>query len=63
MNRVTFLLNQFLIDCKEAHDKGKKFHYTWLLILIALSSGRELDDSQFLGLKENPCLAACYQNP
>jgi hypothetical protein len=62
MNWETFLLNQFLIDCEEAQDKGTEFHYAWLLILIALSSWREPDDTQFLGVKEKPCLAAWYQN-
>jgi hypothetical protein len=63
MNWETFLLNQFLIDCEEVQDKGTEFHYSWLLILIAvLSSWREPDDSQFLGVKEKPCLAMWYQN-
>jgi hypothetical protein len=62
MNWATFFLNQFLIDCEEAQDKGTKFHYAWLLIPTALSSWRELYDTQFLGVKYNPCLAARYQN-
>jgi hypothetical protein len=41
MNEVTFLLNRILIDFEEVQDKGIKFHYAWLLILIALSSWRE----------------------
>jgi hypothetical protein len=36
MNWATFLVNQFLVDCTEAWDKGMEFHYAWLLILIAL---------------------------
>jgi hypothetical protein len=36
MNWATFLLNHFLMDCKEAQYKGTKFHYALLLILIAL---------------------------
>jgi hypothetical protein len=47
MNWEMFLVNQFLIDYKEGQDKGMEFHYTWLLILIALVSWRESDDSQF----------------
>jgi hypothetical protein len=62
MNWVTFFLNQFLIDCEEAQDKGIEFHYVWLLILIALATWRELDDAQFLGEKDKACLAARYQN-
>jgi hypothetical protein len=49
-----------LIDYEEAQDKGVEFHYTWILILIALSTWREPDDMQFLGVKDNPCLAARY---
>ena len=47
MNWLTFLLNQFLIDCEEAQDKGTEFHYSWLLILIALSMWMEPDDTIF----------------
>jgi hypothetical protein len=36
MNWAMFLVNQFLIDCTEAQEKGMKFHYAWLIILIAL---------------------------
>jgi hypothetical protein len=57
-----FLLNQFLIDCKEAQDKGMEFHYAWLLILIALVAWREPEDTQFLGAMKKPCLAARYVN-
>jgi hypothetical protein len=62
MNWVKFLLDQFFMDCEEAHDKGTNLHYTWLLILIAPSSWRELDVTQFLGVTEKPCLATRYQN-
>jgi hypothetical protein len=62
MNCATFLLNQFLIECEEAQDKGIEFHYAWLLILIALSIWREPDDTIFFGVKDKPCLAAQYHN-
>jgi hypothetical protein len=62
MNWAMFLLNQILIDCEEAQDKGTEFHYSWLLILIALSTWREENDSHFLGVTEKPCLAVRYQN-
>jgi hypothetical protein len=45
MNWVMFLVNQFLIDYREAQDKGAKFHYTWLLIMIALVAWREPNDT------------------
>jgi hypothetical protein len=28
-------VNQLELDCKESQDKGYKFHFSWLLILIA----------------------------
>jgi hypothetical protein len=36
-----YLLNMFLEDCKDAQDLGTEFHYSWLLILIALVGWRE----------------------
>jgi hypothetical protein len=33
---VPYLLNLFLDDCKDAQDLGTEFHYSWLMILIAL---------------------------
>jgi hypothetical protein len=32
---VPYLLNLFQVDCKDAQDLGTKFHYSWLLTLIA----------------------------
>jgi hypothetical protein len=36
-----YLLNMFLDDCKDAQDLGEKFHYSWLLILIAVIGWKE----------------------
>jgi hypothetical protein len=30
-----YLLNLYLDDCKDAQDLGTKFHYSWLIMLIA----------------------------
>jgi hypothetical protein len=57
-----YLLNQFLIDCVKAHDKGMEFHYPWLLILNAFVAWEEPEDTQFLGLRGKPCLVGKYQN-
>jgi hypothetical protein len=62
MNWGEILLNQFWIDCEEAQDKGTEFHYSWILILIVLSSWRDMDDTQFLGFREKPSLVASYQS-
>jgi hypothetical protein len=42
-----YLLNLFLDDCKDAQDLGTKFHYSWLMILIALIGWREPPYSYF----------------
>ena len=36
MNWAKYLVNQLEIDCREAQDQGHEFHFSWLLILIAL---------------------------
>jgi hypothetical protein len=36
-----YLLNLFLDDCKDAQDLGTKFHYSWLIMLIAFMGWRE----------------------
>jgi hypothetical protein len=62
MNWVMFLVNQFLMDCREVQDKGKKIHYAWLLILIALVAWREPKDTQFMVFSKKPCLVVRYVN-
>jgi hypothetical protein len=42
-----YLLNLFLDDYKDAQDLGTKFHYSWLLILIALIRWKETPYSYF----------------
>jgi hypothetical protein len=41
MSWAPYLLNSFLEDCKDAQDWGSEFHYSWLLILIALMGWQE----------------------
>jgi hypothetical protein len=41
LNWDLYLLNLFLEDYRDAQDLGKKFHYSWLLILIALIRWKE----------------------
>jgi hypothetical protein len=45
---ASYLLNQFLLDCHDAQDNGTKFHYSWLIILIALAGWQEPKFSTFL---------------
>jgi hypothetical protein len=60
MRWAPYLLNQFLLDYAEAQDRGMELHYPWLLILIVFIAWEELEEAQFLGLQDKPCLAAKY---
>ena len=62
MSWEMFMLNQFLIDYREAQYKGMEFHYAWLLILIELVAWRELEDSQFFSATNKPFLVERYAN-
>jgi hypothetical protein len=42
-----YLLNLFLDDFKDIQDLGTKFHYSWLIILIALIGWKEPPYSHF----------------
>jgi hypothetical protein len=42
-----YLLNLVLDDCKDVKDLGSKFHYPWLIILIALVGWGELKYNGF----------------
>jgi hypothetical protein len=48
-----YLLNQFLVDCRDAQDNGTKFHYSHLIIHIALVGWKEPNFSSFWIGKEN----------
>lgn len=51
-NWVQFLCNEFWTNCKEAQEKGKTFHYTWLLLSILLVTGELLQGSQFPSIEK-----------
>jgi hypothetical protein len=48
MSWAPYLLNSFLEDCKDTQDWGSEFHYSWLLILIALVGWKEPTYNMFL---------------
>jgi hypothetical protein len=48
---ASYLLKQFLIDCRDAQDNEIEFHYSWLIIFIALSIWKEPKFSAFLDRK------------
>jgi hypothetical protein len=62
MNWETFLVNQFSTDYIVAQEKGTKFHYTWLLILIALIGCQELSYYQHIRTIDRGNMVACYAN-
>jgi hypothetical protein len=35
MSWAPYLLNLFQVDCKDTQELGKRFHYSWLITLIA----------------------------
>ena len=35
MNRLTYQLNELLVDCINSQEKGNPFNYSWILILIS----------------------------
>jgi hypothetical protein len=47
MNWAKYLVNQLEIDCREAQDQGHKFHFSWLLILIAFVASELLKGATF----------------
>jgi hypothetical protein len=60
MNWVKYLVNQIELDCREAQDQGYKFHFSWLLILIALISREMTEGVTFLDTKPFEPLATNF---
>ena len=38
---IEYISREFLVDVRDAQEKGRSFHYSWLLVLIALVGWRE----------------------
>jgi hypothetical protein len=49
-----YLLNFFLDDWKDVQDMGSKFHYSWLIILIAIMGWKE-PKYAFFSTRPKPC--------
>ena len=43
-----YIAREFLADVRDAQEKGRAFHYSWLLVLIALVGWREPTEAQFV---------------
>jgi hypothetical protein len=54
-----YLLNSFIEYCKDTQEWGSEFHYSWLLILIALMGCKEPTYTMFLQ-RTKKCDATCY---
>jgi hypothetical protein len=54
-----YLLNLFLDNCKDVQDLGIEFHYSWLLILIAMIVWKEPKYS-FFSIRPTPFHGARY---
>jgi hypothetical protein len=60
-NWAQYLLNQFLLDCRDAQDNGTEFHYSWLMILVALAGWQEPKYTAFI-TRMGKCYAARYES-
>ena len=45
---VEYISKEFLEDVCDAWEKGRPFHYSWLIVLIALVGWREPTEAQFV---------------
>jgi hypothetical protein len=46
-----YLMNQLEMDCREAHDQGYKFHFSWLLILNSFIAWEMSEGATFLDIE------------
>ena len=61
INWCQFLLNELLQDAIDAHEKGRAFHYSWMLILISFIAWSDPPKYQGVYLPVN-CKGVRYQN-
>ena len=40
-NWATYIAKEFLEDVCDVHEKGRPFHYSWLIVLITLVGWQE----------------------
>jgi hypothetical protein len=51
MNWAKYLVNQLELDCREPHDQGYEFHFSWLLILITFITWEMPEGATFLDVE------------
>lgn len=44
-NWCLYLLNQFMDDCRAAQERNQRFHYNWILIIMAFVTWKEPNHS------------------
>jgi hypothetical protein len=60
MNWVRYLVNELEKDCCEVQDQGYKFHFSWLLVLVAFVSWETLEEMTFPEVDPSDPLAARF---
>ena len=46
-NWEAYIAKEFLEDIRDVQEKGRPFHYSWLIVLIALVGWKEPTEAQF----------------
>ena len=55
-----YIAREFLKDVRDVQEKGRPFHYSWLIVLIALVGWREPTEVQFVDVPPQMLGAARY---
>ena len=59
-NWADFIAREFLEDVQDAQELRRPFHYSWLLVLIALVGWREPEQTQFVDVPPDMPFASRY---
>ena len=59
-NWAAYIAKEFLEDVHDTQEKGRPFHYSWLLVLIALVGWKEPTEAQFVDVPQHMPGAARY---
>ena len=55
-----YIAKEFLEYVHDAQEKGRPFHYSWLIVIIALVGWREPTEAQFVDVPPEMPRAASY---
>jgi hypothetical protein len=56
----SYLVNELEKDCREAQDQGYKFHFSWLIMLIAFVTWKMPEGATFLEIEPSELLATRF---